>query len=144
MFKAISRKGRVRHIFCPHPMTLDKSSSWGPGNVQHFPNGCYLQLNERGEVTHGVQPNAARTAPIGWHHVEGEFYEKDLVWAEHRTESSVKLMTLDGPMTYDNHESNGFVLYNATPEGDPDYDDPWFMSAKKFHRVYVSEGMEEE
>ena len=65
MIKAISRKGRVRHIYCAHPMTLDKSSSWGPGNVQHFPNGCFLQLNEQGEVTHGVQANASGTAPVG-------------------------------------------------------------------------------
>ncbi|MTB52196.1 hypothetical protein [Lewinella sp. W8] len=143
MFKAVSRKGRIRHIYCPHPMTLDKSSSWGPGNVQHFPKGCFLQLNDRGEVTHGVQANSTGKAPVGWHHVEGEYFEKDLVWAEQRSETSIRLTTLDGPMTYDNPSADGFVLYNSTPEGAPDYDDPWFMPAAKFHRVYRPESEEE-
>lgn len=117
-------------------MTLDKSSSWGPENVQHFPNGCFLQVNDRGEVTHGVQANPGKNAPVGWHHVGGEFFEKDLVWAEHRTESTVRLTTLDGPMVYQNPEADGYVLYNTTPTGDPDLRDPWFVPAEKFHRIY--------
>lgn len=65
MRKVESKQRNVKFSFCIEPVTIDKSAEWGPGNVQNFPDGVFFKHDpETDEITHGVQPNSDKTAPV--------------------------------------------------------------------------------
>jgi hypothetical protein len=130
-----STKPPTMHIFAADPVTIDKSAEWGEGNLQNFPDGVFLQI-PHDTVTHGVQPNNDKTAPIGWHHTGNSLYGKNDIIAEITTDTVVTLITRDGDMIYDNPDKNGWICYNIV-DGMRDHTDPWFVTNEKFQQLYI-------
>lgn len=148
MKKAISNSNQhnVRFVWCPSPVTIDKSGSWGEGNFQKGPNGAFLKLNnDFVTVSHLVQPNADKTAPKGWMpqiNPENEelipgFFDKGDIWVVENTvleNQEFKLNTLDGPLTYNVTEPSIIVCNDEN--GEPDLNDAWVMTIKNFNKNY--------
>ena len=63
-----SNQRNVEFIYCSSPVTIDKSSEWGEGNLQNFPNGVFLKVKPENNtiVTHGIEPNKLGDCPTGW------------------------------------------------------------------------------
>ena len=153
MKKYKSTKGETIHIFSPNPVTIDKTDErgtsplnlwekfkslfgWKKRNIQYFPNGVFFQINKQGKVSHGVQPNKANTAPLGWFKVEDNVFEKNIIKAEQIIAESVTLDTADGKMTYDNTSRNGWVCYNLHPNTTANLEDAWFVPNNNFIKLY--------
>jgi hypothetical protein len=135
-----SKQRNVMFVFCASPITIDKRAEWGPdgSNLQEAPNGAFLKMNSPTEVSHLVQPNEDKTAPVGW--VPGDspgLYTKSPIWVEDEVlqpGTTVSMMTLDGPMTYVPREES-VVCYNGDVNG-PNLQDGWIQTLKNLSKNY--------
>jgi hypothetical protein len=135
-----SKQKDVPFVWCPSPLTLDKRQSWGndSSNLQIAPDGAFLKMNGN-VVSHLVQPNADKTAPIGWIPGSGEgLFDKEPIWVEsevcHSEGSVVELNTLDGPLTY-TVESSSYVCFNDL-NGSPNLSDSWLQTEENLRKSY--------
>lgn len=136
MQKYISAKPDTTHLYCGSPIMLDKSLQWGEGSIQRHDYGCFIQMDENGRVAHLVAADENHNTPVGWEPTSMEFLFRKLpIFAEQTIQPVVSLTTKDGPMTYENHEGNGWICYN-TKGGDPDRSDHWFVPNAKFLVLY--------
>lgn len=62
-----SRQRDVKFLWCGSPITIDKRNEWGTNgdNLQIALNGAFLKLKSDTEISHLVQPNEDKTAPVG-------------------------------------------------------------------------------
>lgn len=136
MRKVISKQKDVDFVFCPYPMTIDKSADWGEGNIQVFPNGVFLKRNKAGIITHGVQPNQNGNAPVGWVLQSNGFYTKQPIWYLETLEGGriKKIKTLDGTVNY--KVKNRSVLVAQDKNNHPDLNDTWIIDLEIFNRDY--------
>ncbi len=137
-----SNQKNVAFVFCSSPITIDKSDSWGAGNLQQAPNGAYLKMSSATEISHLVQPNADMTAPIGW--VPGSapgLFNKAPIWVDDQhvlqPGDRKELMTADGPIDYEVREPS-MVCYNDQ-NGAPNLDDAWVQKLSDIKKNYVLE-----
>ena len=136
MRKIESKQKNIVFIYCKDPVTIDKSSSWGDGNIQNFPKGVFLKLNVHSEVTHGVQPNEENTAPEGWlKGTRGIGYNKKPIWiGEKLFPGEIKIInTLDGQIEY-NIGEDSYICYNG--EDSPNIQDSWIQSVRELEKNY--------
>jgi len=135
--KVNSKQNRVQFSFCPHPFTIDKSSEWGEGNKQLFPDGGYMKHESIGSinVTHGVQPNIYGTSPIGWlKNNDGTFRKQPIfIGEELKVGTTHELNTLDGVVSYEVKEPS-ILCYNGTTE--PNMKDVYVQSIKNLQENY--------
>lgn len=138
MRKIESNQRNINFSFCPSPVTIDKSSEWGPGNLQNFPDGVFLKHDDvTGEVTHGVQPNEDKSAPVGWTSDENGF-KKLPIWLGKELEvgTVTGLETLDGPINYEVTEES-YLCYNDNGNGEPNLGDSWAQTKVALDKNYV-------
>jgi len=140
MRKINSKQTLVKFVWCESPITIDKS--WG---FQDAPNGAFLKLNsECTVVSHLVQPNADKTAPVGWIPSTDEvivkndlkgFFDKAPIWVSEDVinNQECKLKTLDGPITYNITEPS-VICCNGVDE--PDFEDCWVQTVKELEKNY--------
>lgn len=126
------------------PITLDKSESWGEGNIQQHKKGCWIQLKEKtlkgvSEISHLVAGDSKN--PVGWEpRITGE-YVTDLwvklpIMAKQISEKNVILDTLDGTMSYDNPDGDGWIAFNLNKDGTRNENDSWFIKNEDFIEMY--------
>lgn len=142
--KVNSRQTEVVFSWCPHPVTIDKSEDWGKGSMQHFPNGVFLKHDTHGNVTHGVQPNEDKTAPVGWvpSHTCIDIpcaktcYDKSPIWASVAIAESgkIRLDTIDGFVEYEIKEPSCVVAQDDN--GKPSETDRWVMTIRELQKSY--------
>jgi hypothetical protein len=137
MRKVKSRQKKVKFSFCKAPVTIDKSASWGPGNFQNFPDGVFFKHDDKnsGVVTHGVQPNAEKTAPIGWEKNAKGTFDKLPIWVDKKviTEGTVTMQTKDGEINYE-IKAPSCKVYNGADK--PDLTDGWIMKVGELIKNY--------
>lgn len=127
MKKVSSKQAGVRFAFCPDPVTIDKSASWGEGNFQDFPNGVFLKFKDDGTISHGVQPNEKGDAPVGWQPTDNpELFDKLSIWVGEKVPAGEKrtISTLDGVMDY-NFKEDSYLCYNGDEEAN--LEDCWVI-----------------
>lgn len=139
MRKIASTQRNVPFVFCPHPITIDRSSDWGPGNLQMAPYGAFLKMESPTVVSHLVQPNKGRTAPEGW--VPGDepgVFSKADIWVDDNNiipaGVETQVMTLDGKMNYTFNEPS-VRCYNDD-DGQPNMDDGWVQKISTLKKNY--------
>jgi hypothetical protein len=135
-----SKQRGVKFAWCPSPIVIDKRADWGDSgsNLQNGPNGAFLKVNGDGSISHLVQPNADKTAPIGWVKTvnDGEF-DKNPIWISPEVlevGSAKKMSTLDGDIEYQIKEPS-LVTYNDRG-GEPDLKDGWIQLLKDVMKNY--------
>ena len=141
--RVLSKQRNVVFVFCPWPVTIDKRADWGPNadNLQHAPNGAFLKINDDAvTVSHLVQPNADKSAPVGWQQTTPGtpgLYDKLPIWVDN-TElvigSRVSMQTADGKIQYEIKEPSR-VCYNGNENG-ADYNDGWVQTVKNLEKNY--------
>jgi hypothetical protein len=143
-----SKQKFQKFSWCPHPVTIDKSADWGPGNKQEFPEGVFLKHQDACDVTHGVQPNTDKTAPVGW--VKSDLttamyigstyglFDKCPIWVEDETlKADTTVNTLDGVIDYKYDPLVPSVIcYNGDASG-PNMADAWVQTVKNVEKNYV-------
>ncbi len=142
MKKIVSKQRAVVFLFCASPVTIDKSAEWGPGNLQLAPNGAFLKVHEpEGEdltITHLVQPNADKTAPIGWVKTSSNMYDKVPIWVDDENPlpvgETVPIQTADGLINYEVKEP-AYRCYNDL-DGEPNPDDCWAQTEAALKKNY--------
>lgn len=141
MKKIDSHQRNIRFIFCGSPVTIDKRAAWGNNadNLQQGPNGAFLKMKNETEVSHLVQPNADKTAPVGWIQGDGPgLFHKEPIWVDEEVlqPGTVKpIMTLDGPIEYE-VKTLSQVCYND--KGNlPNQEDSWVQSVEDIKKNYV-------
>ena len=138
MKRVLSKQRNVRFILCSSPMTIDKTKDWGDNNLQNFPNGAFLKINDNFTISHGVQPNADNTAPVGWTANGDGTYDKSAIWVDetivYDNNKSVPIKTLDGHMDYVAAEPS-VIVYNGNEES-ANQNDGWLMSVKDLKKHY--------
>ncbi|MSR86637.1 hypothetical protein EXS70_00470 [Candidatus Peribacteria bacterium] len=141
MRKLLSKQRDVRFFFCPSPVTIDKRSEWGNSadNLQQAPNGAFLKTSSDTEISHLVQPNADKTAPIGW--MPGSkpgLYDKLPIWVDDQNilqpGNVKKLRTADGEIEYTAKEPS-MVCYNDL-NGTPNEADAWVQNVVAVKKNY--------
>lgn len=151
MKKATATQKSIRFVWCASPITIDKSKSWGEGNLQVANDGAYLRLQDDFvTVSHLVQPNADKTAPIGWKPmvkptvgVIPGFFDKNDIWVVTDEGNNLlvlnnqefKLKTLDGEMIYNITEPTVIVCNDNN--GEPNMEDAWVIKLKDFEKNYT-------
>lgn len=139
-------------MWCPAPITIDKTASWGAGNFQEGPNGAFLKINsDFYTVSHLVQPNADKTAPLGWVPTE-EAVTKDMkglfdkmdVWVVTNEDDSflvlndqiftLKIADSKKPFNYEITEPSVIVCNDIN--GEPNMDDAWIIKLADFEKNY--------
>lgn len=133
-----SKQRNVRFIWCANPITIDKRAEWGDSsdNLQIGRDGAFLKINDDGSVSHLIQPNADKTAPIGWMKSE-EGFDKLPIWIEEeslQTGAIHKMNTADGPVEYSVVEPSR-VCYNDDA-GQPNMNDGWVQTEKNLAKNY--------
>ncbi|MDR2191229.1 MAG: hypothetical protein LBP53_08985 [Candidatus Peribacteria bacterium] len=139
MKKVFSKQRNVFFLFCPSPITIDKSSEWGPGNFQNAPDGAFLKVNEEEElsVSHLVQPNKEKKAPIGWSKVGPNLFDKVPIWVDEELlpiGKIISIKTKDGVMDYYVKEA-AYRCYNEKA-GEADLDDCWVQTERELKKNY--------
>lgn len=152
--KIESIQGSHYFIRCDDPIILDKSKSWGEGNLQSHPNGCFLRVNAPvngvSSVSHCVAFNHYKTEPKGWYHLRDRKYLKRAIWITGRillpspintSPTIIQLDTADGPMTYKITEPSMLVCNQITHDidrcyGEPDIDDCWIDTVSSIKKKY--------
>lgn len=130
----------ILFILCLSPITIDKSAEWGENNLQLGPHGAFLKINEGEEleVSHLVQPNAEKSAPIGWiKTVTPNRFDKAPIWVEKESLSigeTVPIQTADGIINYEVTEET-YLCYNDL-NGEPNPADCWAQTAKNLKKNY--------
>lgn len=141
MKKVLSKQRGVKFLFCGSPVTIDKTKDWGDNNLQLFPNGAFLKINDDNTVSHGVQPNSDNTAPVGWIANGDGTFDKAPIWVDeskvYENNHSISLNTLDGKMDYVAKEPS-VVVFNGNEESiDPN--DSWLMEVKGLKKNYEAD-----
>jgi hypothetical protein len=151
MKKILSKQRNQKFSYCPHPVTIDKSADWGPGNFQNFPDGVFLKHANNDIITHGVQPTVDRSRPVGWipSDLEGVgwigetewLFDKMPIWVEEETvlceNDVITLDTLDGKIMY-TCKGPSFCCYNDL-DGKPNFNDSWVQLIKDIEKNYFFE-----
>ncbi len=135
-----SKQKNVVFVFCSFPVTIDKRGDWGPdpSNLQIGPNGAFLKMNSPTVVSHLVQPNQEKTAPVGW--VQGEsagLFNKAPIWVTDevlQTGTTKQMKTLDGDLNYEVKEPS-MVCYNGDQNG-PNLNDGWVQTMNNLQKNY--------
>jgi hypothetical protein len=141
MKKIDSNQRNVRFVFCPSPITIDKRSEWGNNdeNFQKAPNGAFLKYSSDTEVSHLVQPNNDRTAPVGW--IVGDepgLFHKSPIWVDEnilQPGTTKELSLLDGDFVYEVVEPS-MVCYNDL-DGQPNLNDGWVQKVSQISKNYA-------
>jgi hypothetical protein len=142
MKKVVSTQRGIAFVFCPSPITIDKRSEWGDAadNLQQGPNGAFLKMADAYTISHLVQPNETKTAPVGW--VVGSekgLFDKQPIWVDDvnvLTAGDVKkINTLDGPIRYTAKEP-AMVCYNDV-DGKPNLNDGWVQTLANLKKNYI-------
>lgn len=129
-------------VFCPSAITIDKRADWGDtaDNLQQGPNGAFLKMADAYTVSHLVQPNEDKTAPVGW--IVGSErgpFDKAPIWIDEvnvlKAGDTKKMKTLDGLITYTAKEP-AMICYNDV-EGKPNFDDGWVQTVANLKKNYV-------
>jgi hypothetical protein len=136
-----STQRNVAFVFCGSPLTIDKRASWGENddNFQKAPNGAFLKMKSETEVSHLVQPNADKTAPVGW--VPGDNlgqFHKAPIWVDEeilQPGTTKELSTIDGDIKYE-VTAPSMVCYNDL-NGKPNLNDAWVQSVEQIEKNYV-------
>lgn len=133
-----SKQRNVPFVFCASPVTIDKSADWGPGNLQNAPNGAFLKMSSPTEVSHLVQPNEDKTAPIGWVPGDGSgLFNKAPIWVEEeilQPGTSRDVNTLDGMIVYQVREPS-MICYNGDEKVANIYDG-WIQTVRELTKNY--------
>lgn len=139
-----SKQVGVPFVFCPSPVTIDKRAAWGPmaDNLQEAPNGAFMKMNKVSgkvdEVSHLVQPNVDKSAPVGWMAgAEVGLFDKLPIWVDEKVlqpGTKKEVNGLDGVMTYEVQEPS-VVTYNGDESG-PDLTDDWVQTVKNVQKNY--------
>ncbi len=141
MRKLLSKQIGVHFLFCASPVTIDKRAEWGDSadNLQQAPNGAFLKTSSPTEISHLVQPNADKTAPIGW--MPGSapgLFNKLPIWVDDEYLLQVgevkKLATADGEIEYTAKELS-MVCYNDL-NGTPNEADAWVQTVAAVKQNY--------
>ncbi len=141
MRKVSSNQKDVPFAWCPSPVTIDKRGEWGASaeNLQHGPGGAFLKFASPTSISHLVQPNADKTAPVGWIVGSGPgLFSKSDIWItcdELQPGARVGMQTADGPISYD-VKVPSMVCYNDK-DGAPNLDDGWVQTMKDLKKNYV-------
>lgn len=139
-----SRQCGVRFVWCDSPVSIDKRAAWGENhdNLQIARDGAFLKMNDDFNVSHLVQPNADKSAPVGWvkTDVVGLFdkspvYVVELVHAG----KTVHVETLDGPMDYEVKEYSAVVCNYK--DGEPDLNDCWVQTVANLEKNYFIDSL---
>lgn len=143
-----SKQVNIPFIFCPHPITIDKRARWGNSeeNIQKAPNGAFLKMKDSKTVSHLVQPNSDKTAPVGWvYSGQDNFYDKLPIFVGEKLNKgeTKRVKTLDGEIDYE-AEEDSWVVYNVknitNPGGygsyEPDLDDCWVQKESDLIKNY--------
>lgn len=140
MKKVFSKQTGVGFVWCSSPVTIDKRADWGDAgdNLQVAPNGAFLKMKTPTEISHLVQPNADKTAPVGW--IKGEsdgLYDKQPIYIGDTVEvgQTIKVNTLDGEITYTATEPS--VLCANEKDGQPDLNDMWVQKWSDLEKNYI-------
>ena len=134
-----SKQVGVSFVHCGSPITIDKRADWGSNadNLQHGPNGGFLKMTGL-EVSHLVQPNADRTAPIGWRPGSAPgLYDKDPIFVSDEVlepGTTKEVVGLDGTITYEIKEPSR-LCYNDL-SGEPNPNDAWVQTEKNLVKNY--------
>lgn len=135
-----SKQRNVPFVFCASPVTIDKRAEWGadPSNLQSAPNGAFLKMSSPTEVSHLVQPNEDKTAPIGWVPGDGPgLFNKAPIWVDDtvlQPGESKQMKTRDGELNYEVKEPAS-VCYNGDASG-PDLTDGWVQTLANLRKNY--------
>jgi hypothetical protein len=90
------------------------------------------------QVSHLVQPNADKSAPVGWVQGDGPgLYHKSPIWVTDEVvpaNTDVKVKTLDGELNY-KYESPSMITYNGDENG-PNLNDGWLTTIKDLEKNY--------
>lgn len=139
MRRITSKQVNVRFVWCSSPITIDKRDEWGNAadNLQIAPNGAFLKMKGNTEVTHLVQPNADKTAPVGW--IPGSepgLFDKSPIYIGEYIQAGDKitLRTLDGRVTYTATELS--VVCANEKDGCPDLNDQWVQKISDVEKNY--------
>lgn len=139
-----SKQVGVLFVFCPSPVVIDKRAAWGPtaDNLQEAPKGAFLKMNKvPGKVdvvSHLVQPNADKSAPVGW--MAGSelgLFDKLPIWVDEEilpVGTIRQVNGLDGVMTYEIKEPS-VVTYNGDTNGH-NPNDGWVQTVKNVQKNY--------
>lgn len=143
-----SKQVNIPFIFCPDPVVIDKRKSWGESedNFQKAPNGAFLKMKDSKTVSHLVQPNSDKTAPVGWvYSGQGNYYDKLPIFVGEKLNKgeTKRVKTLDGEIDYEAKEDS-WVVYNVkniTNHGEyggyePDLDDCWVQKESDLIKNY--------
>ncbi len=98
-----SKQVNIPFVWCADPIVIDKRKSWGDSeeNFQKGPNGAFLKMKNDKEISHLVQPNSDKTAPVGWIYTGREnLYDKLPIFVGGKVNKGEWkcLNTLDGEM----------------------------------------------
>jgi hypothetical protein len=131
----------TKFFWCPDPVTIDKSSSWGPGNFQTASDGAFLKWDDKkGRISHLVQPNAEKTAPIGWVPTsDPTIFLKSPIGVITRVEppsDNLDILTKDGPISYVVTEPVYVVCNLWASDNSFDPTDCWVMKVSEFDKNY--------
>lgn len=136
--RLLSKQRGVAFVFCPDPITIDKRFAWGENsdNLQHGPNGAFLKMKTPTVVSHLVQPNADRSAPVGWMRSGDGLYDKLPIHVLRRVDAGevVELTTLDGPIKYEIKEPSAVVCNDI--DGQPNHADSWVQKWSDVEKNY--------
>lgn len=140
--RVLSKQRNVSFVFCADPLTIDKRSSWGENseNFQKAPNGCFLKMKSSTEISHLVQPNDDKTAPVGWVPASEEgLYDKQPIHILRKVNPGefVTLTTLDGEIVYEVKEPSAVVCNDNA--GEPNEEDSWVQKWSDIEKNYEVE-----
>jgi hypothetical protein len=140
MRRIVSKQQNVAFIFCASPVIIDKRAEWGadPSNLQTAPDGAFLKMSSPTAVSHLVQPNTDKTAPIGWILGDGPgLFSKAPIWVDEEVlqpGSTKSMTTRDGNLNYD-VTAPSMVCYNGDENG-PDLTDGWVQKLTDLAKNY--------
>lgn len=144
MKRIMSTQAGVFFAFCSSPVTIDKRAAWGntADNLQEAPDGAFIKMNEKDgtlSVSHLVQPNEDKSAPVGWIPGSGpNRFDKEPIWINEKIIDPGVTTTvngLDGPMEYTFDEPS-IICYNGDENG-PDLKDGWVQTLTNLKKNYV-------
>lgn len=140
MKRVESKQRGVTFLWCPNPITIDKSIEWGEGNFQTALSGAFLKVNDGLVVSHPVQPNAECSAPLGWVQTEKDgVFDKCSIYVDTSKQYDygdvVTLDTADGTIAYNVMEPS-YICYNEL-DGNVDYSGPWVQTVKNIEKNYI-------
>jgi hypothetical protein len=140
MRRVTSKQVDVRFVWCGFPITIDKRAEWGDKgeNIQIALEGAFLKIKAENEVSHLVQPNADKSAPMGW--ILGSkpgFFNKQPIYIGETIEKgvTVEVETLDGKIIYTTSEKS--VICANEKNGQPDMSDQWVQKMSDIEKNYI-------